>query len=492
MRVSTLTATTLAPYAVVVLGDVALTDAQVTALTSWVDAGGNLVAMRPDSRLYGLAGITAQAGTVTDGYLGVNAAVEPGAGITTDTMQFHGTANRYSLNGATAVATLYSNATTSTGLPAVTLRSVGSNGGQVATFAFDLARSVIATRQGNLAWAGQDRDGATPNRSNDLFFGGATTDWVNLAKAHIPQADEQQRLLANLVTITARDRFPVPRFWYFPGTHKAVVVATGDDHGTGGTPGRFSTYAAASPGGCSVARWECPRFTSYVYPSTPMTNTQAASFHGQGFEVGLHPENGCANYPSYQAVQDVYTTQLGAWRAKYTSLPSPTTSRHHCIVWSDWASQPKAELASGIRLDTNYYYYPGSWVADRPGFMNGSGMPMRFTDTDGSMIDVFQANTNMTDESGQSYPFTPNTLLDRALGARATTAPSPPTCTPTPRPPSRTPRSWRRPRREECRSSPPASYSPGPTAATARRSAASRGAAARCPSPSASASARPG
>ncbi|PKH44211.1 Ig-like domain-containing protein [Nocardioides alpinus] len=418
MRVSTLSATTLAPYAVVVLGDVAITDAQVSALTTWVSAGGNLVAMRPDSRLHGLAGITAQAGTVAEGYLAVDAATEPGAGITTDTMQFHGTANRYSLNGATTVATLYSNATTSTGLPAVTLRTVGTNGGQVATFAFDLARSVIATRQGNLAWAGQDRDGATPNRSNDLFFGGAATDWVNLAKAHIPQADEQQRLLANLVTVTARDRFPVPRFWYFPGTHKAVVVATGDDHGTGGTPGRFSTYAAASPSGCSVARWECPRFTSYVYPSTPMTNTQAAAFDGQGFEVGLHPENGCANFPSYQAVEDTYTNQLGSWRAKYSSLPSPTTSRYHCIVWSDWVSQAKAERASGIRLDTNYYYYPGSWVADRPGFMNGSGMPMRFTDTDGTMIDVFQANTNMTDESGQSYPFTPNTLLDRALGSQ--------------------------------------------------------------------------
>ena len=417
VRVSTLNATTLAPYAVVVLGDVAITDAQVTALTDWVNAGGNLVAMRPDSRLYSLAGIAAQAGTVADGYVAVNAAVEPGAGITTDTMQFHGTANRYTLNGATTVATLYSSATTSTSLPAVTLRSVGSNGGQVATFAFDLARSVIATRQGNLAWAGQDRDSATPNRSNDLFFGGSTaTDWVNLSKAHIPQADEQQRLLANLVTVTARDRFPVPRFWYFPGTTKAVVVATGDDHGTGGTPGRFSTYAAASPSGCSVARWECPRFTSYVYPSTPMTNTQAASFNGQGFEVGLHPTSGCANFTSYQSLQDMYTTQLGQWRAAYSSVPSPTTSRFHCIVWSDWVSQARAELASGIRLDTNYYYYPGSWIADRPGFMNGSGMPMRFTDTDGSLIDVFQANTSMTDESGQTYPFTPNTLLDRALG----------------------------------------------------------------------------
>ena len=101
-------------------------------------------------------------------------------------MQFHGTAGRYALAGATSVAGLYTTATANTGLPAVTLRSVGANGGQVATFAFDLARSVIATRQGNLAWAGQNRDGQTPNRSNDLFFGGSSTDWLNLAKVHVP------------------------------------------------------------------------------------------------------------------------------------------------------------------------------------------------------------------------------------------------------------------------------------------------------------------
>ncbi len=165
-----------------------------------------------------------------------------------------------------------------------------------------------------------------------------------------------------------------------------------------------------------MALWQCPRFTSYVYPSTPFTNTQASGYNTQGFEIGLHPQNGCTNYPSLASLQDTYTNQLAQWRAKYSSLPSPTTSRYHCIVWSDWASQPKAELASGIRLDTNYYFYPGSWVADRPGFMTGSGMPMRFTDTDGSLIDVFQAATQMTDESEQSYPFTPNTLLDRALG----------------------------------------------------------------------------
>ena len=43
-------------------------------------------------------------------------------------------------------------------------------------------------------------------------------------------------------------------------------------------------------------------------------------------------------------------------------------------------------------------------------------MPMRFADLDGTTIDVYQATTQMTDESGQTYPFTADTLLDRALG----------------------------------------------------------------------------
>jgi hypothetical protein len=43
-------------------------------------------------------------------------------------------------------------------------------------------------------------------------------------------------------------------------------------------------------------------------------------------------------------------------------------------------------------------------------------MPMRLVNQDGTMIDVYHAATQMTDESGQIYPSTVNTLLDRAVG----------------------------------------------------------------------------
>src|SRR5262249_55328263 len=161
-------------------------------LTTWVNGGGNLIAMKPDAQLAGLLGVTSSGSSSSNTYLKINTSSGPGVGITGDTIQYHGAADLYSLSGATALATLYSTASASTSNPAVTLRSVGSNGGQAAAFMFDLAKSVIYTRQGNPAWAGQERDGQTPIRSDDMFFGNATgdpqSDWVDLNKVQIPQA----------------------------------------------------------------------------------------------------------------------------------------------------------------------------------------------------------------------------------------------------------------------------------------------------------------
>src|SRR6266545_6782730 len=142
-------ATMLNSYDVVVLGQMPLTAAQVTMFTTWVNAGGNLIAYRPDAQLASLLGLTLSSGTLSDAYLKVNTTTGPGVGITDQIIQFHGTSDRYSLSGATSVATLYSNATTATTNPAVTLRGVGTSGGQAAAFTYDLARSVVLTRQGN-------------------------------------------------------------------------------------------------------------------------------------------------------------------------------------------------------------------------------------------------------------------------------------------------------------------------------------------------------
>ncbi len=56
--------------------------------------------MRPDPQLAGLLGLTDTASTLANGYLQVDTATGPGAGIVGQTIQFHGTADRYTLNGA--------------------------------------------------------------------------------------------------------------------------------------------------------------------------------------------------------------------------------------------------------------------------------------------------------------------------------------------------------------------------------------------------------
>jgi len=415
---STVTSATLSGYDIAILGETPLTPAQVTMLTNWVTAGGNLVAMRPDKQLAGLLGLTDAASTLSNAYLLANTAGgTPGAGIVNQTIQFHGAADKYSVSGATVLATLYATATTATTNPAVTSRTVG--GGHAVAFSYDLAKSIVYTRQGNPVWSGQERDGQTPIRSDDLFFGAKTgdvqPDWVDLSKVAIPQADEQQRLLWNILLNINAGKKPLPRFWYLPRMLPAAVIMTGDDHGNGGTAGRFDGYVTRSTPGCSVANWDCVRSTSYIYPGTPISDAQVASYVAQGFEVALHVNTNCADWtPS--TLTSFFATQLTQFNSAWPHAGAPATNRTHCIANSDYSTQWQLELNSNIRLDTTYYYWPSTWILDRPGMFTGSGFPMRFTTSTGQMIDVYQATTQMTDESGQTFPKNIDALLDNAIG----------------------------------------------------------------------------
>jgi len=415
--VDTLTPALLSAYQVVVLSDTAVTSAQVSALTSWVNNGGNLIAMRPRQALAPLLGLGGDGGNRDNGYVTISQS-GPGAGITAVPMQFHGQADvRAAAAGTQQVAAL------SSGGAAVTLRSVGSRGGQAAAFMYDLARSVVYTRQGNPDQVGDNF--ANPDesdsilRSNDLF----QPDWLDVSKVRIPQADEQQRLLANLIIQMNLDRAPLPRFWYLPRGDEAAVVMTGDDHAQSspsGTSSQFQRFENDSPDNCSVADWECVRATSYLFPGANVPN--ATTFQSAGFEIALHLSTNCENYTT-ASLNNNWDTQLADFTRLYPGIASPRTSRTHCIVWSDWLGEPMAERARGVRLDTNYYYYPGSWASSRPGLFTGSGFPMRFANTNGAPIDVYQAATQIVDEWGDRGSGWPSAgvhiraLLEAALGA---------------------------------------------------------------------------
>src|SRR3954471_9024701 len=91
--VSTITsASNLATYDVVVLAKTSLTAGQVSALTTWVNGGGNLVAMAPDSQVADLFAIPPAGAPISDAYLLVDSSTQAGTGIVNQTIQFHGAA----------------------------------------------------------------------------------------------------------------------------------------------------------------------------------------------------------------------------------------------------------------------------------------------------------------------------------------------------------------------------------------------------------------
>lgn len=394
-------------FDLILLTEGPLDEDQARTLENYVAAGGRLVAMRPDARLAGLFGLQRAAGNTAEGYLQVEPAHPAGQGIATETLQFHGVADHYHLAGAQVVAWLFQDRETRAGFPAITLYQYGQ--GQAALWAFDLARSVVYTRQGNPLWANQERDGAEFVRASDMFAG-----WVDLDRLVIPQADEQQRLLVNLLTLMTQDARPLPRLWYFPGAADGVLIVTGDSHQNPASAieqvlamveeygGHMSVYYAPSlsPSDWRRAARRAKRWleglasTGDAGSRTPPTPRQIADWRARGHEFTLHPY-----------VDDGLETGWRKYWKEFTGLgyglPSPTV-RTHRVLWTGWVESARLQASYGIRMNLDYYHWGPAFctkVGECPyGHFTGSGLPMRFVDQEGRILNIYQQSTQLVDE----------------------------------------------------------------------------------------------
>jgi hypothetical protein len=411
----------LSRFDVVLLSAGPLEADQVGLLQDYVTGGGGLIAMQPDPQLAAILGVSFTGGQAERGYLRVNPDHRAGQGITTDPIQFHSAADVVRLDGAEVVAWLNSDAGTATGAPLVTLHTAGA--GKAALWAFDLALSVALTRQGNPAQAHQERDGLEGIRACDMFV-----DWIDLDRIEIPQADEQQRLLVNLIQQCSRGG-PQPRLWYFPVAAGAVLAATGDAHQNVWPSiegvlarverhgGRMSIYytpptiACAHRIGRKVRWWasDLPVVGDAIGEGFPLPSpARIAVWRERGHEFGMHPfvESGLE-----QGLNTFWNDFV-----KYAYGPVSPTVRTHRILWHAWVETARAQSAYGIRMNLDYYHVgPAFLRADGQsvfGHFTGSGLPMKFVDERGAIVNVYQQNTQLVDEH----------LLD-ALGGKARLTP---------------------------------------------------------------------
>lgn len=357
----------------VLLGEANPSGAQITLLDNFVSAGGGLVAMRPSSGLNGLLGVSLLGTSTAEGYLRIT---DPalGAGLYANTMQYHGTASHYTLAGAAQVADLYSTRSVSAGRPAATLANRGS--GKAAMFAYDLARSVALTRQGNPANADVDTDHDGVVRTIDLFY-----NWVDLERTSVPQADMQQRLLVRLIeAVSAR---PLPRLWYFPNAAPTVHIATADAHAN--PDSYYQTEIDA-------LRQHNATATFYLSPAGNPASSTVANWRAQGFDFGPHPYVDCG----YQCgFSNAFT-----WFQNTYGLIARTV-RTHQVRWAGWTGGASVESQFGVAMDFNFYQW-GPWLTNSSGpalgYMTGSGQPMRFVDASGTILPIYQQHTSLVDE----------------------------------------------------------------------------------------------
>ncbi|MCC6492540.1 MAG: hypothetical protein IT424_05920 [Pirellulales bacterium] len=396
-------------YRAVILPEMSLTAPEEQRLRSYVQAGGVLLGARPDSGPSDVFGIewAGNRPERTLQYYGVDPQGSAGRGITPGALQYHGVAANYELRGASGLAYLYANATTPSANPAITTHRYGE--GRAIAFTFDPAKSVVLTRQGNPNWQNTEGDGIPGYRPHDMFTRTDGRSYYDPARLAIPQADELQRLLANVLQEAVEA--PLPRMWYLPGAHKAVMVNTGDGEDNYGSQLDGVLDDAASYGG---------KFSVYLgdFGVANTSVAQEAAWRAAGHEVGVHMFADGAEGAGAESYMDyAYDRVTGSLEAKYGH--GARTARNHTIDWTGWVEMARIEAAHGTLLDTNYYHYLNGGTVDplsANGYFTGSGLPQQLIDEDGALLGIYQAATQWPDEWFADRGFSAQQAVDAMEG----------------------------------------------------------------------------
>ena len=360
-------------------------------LTNFVENGGNLIAFRPDRKLNELFGITPVEGIINEGYIRLNPLSYQGKGLPAETMQFHGSADKYDLVSAKIIADLYSDQDSVTGFPVVVSNDFGK--GKTLAFLYNLPKSIVYTRQGNPEFAGIEKDGIPGLRGLDLFTNG----WVDTSKNTLNQADQQMALLSKCIEKLSESKKPLPRFWYFPDTLKCVATLTND--------GEYRSEADFEPQFRDVDSMGA-KMTLYILEVNKVSKTWVDKWTAKGHEIAGHPDDTWeASHPKWNNMDSILGIKINEIKTRY-QLPV-RTNVNHWFVWCgedstgkpDFGAQAMLEEKNRIELDANYAHYDinsnqGENYLGTPGYnqgnFTGSGLVMKYANAKGETINVYQ------------------------------------------------------------------------------------------------------
>lgn len=419
-RLADFDARRLAEFACVLVSAGKCTPNQSQMLADYAANGGGLVVFKPEGALAEALGLAAAGETGVEGWLQVEPRHELAHGMTAQPLSLHVPAGLYPVDETETAAWLGQ----PSGHPAAFVQRHGA--GWVAAWAYDLARNVVLTRQGNPAKA-KGADGQPLQRPADLFEG-----WLDFERMRYPQADEQQRLLANMVTWLCRARLPLPRLWYFTGKTRSLLIATSDSH--------RNTFAALERITRIVEQHQGSMTINYSPPLPSDLGLMKIKAHNTGADLGILPQ---PYFPTpeqfdelrargheitvHTYITDTYMQSIERyWKAfNRMNYGSPgQTTRTHDLDWRGWSDAARLQAGLGIRMNTDYYNFgplfrrgPGQWEFIH---FTGSGLAMRFANSDGRILNIYQQVTQFGDEHFFEVPWIGSDHMGPERGAQIT------------------------------------------------------------------------
>jgi hypothetical protein len=381
----------LAQFDLVILAESKIDHSKLNMIREYVRDGGKLIAFHPDPELADIFGVVPVGKSISGGYIQIDTTEEQVKSLSSRLLQFHGNADYYALNGARALASLFPEKVSAESYPAVVSNSYVK--GQTIAFLYNLPQSIVFGRQGNPLYAGVEKDGIPGLRGTDLFTGG----WLDTTNSVINQTDEQMELLSHCIEKMMADKKPLPRFWYFPDTLKCLVTLTNDGEYKSESDFERQFRDIDSMGA---------KMSLYILGVDKVSKGWVEKWTARGFEIAGHPDDTKeAGNPTWNRMDSSICNRKKEIAASY-DLPMHTNV-NHWFVWcgkdslgkQEFGAEAKLEEKNGVELDINYAHYDirsnegehflGPHGTNQGNF-TGSGLVMKFADSRGKTINVYQ------------------------------------------------------------------------------------------------------
>jgi hypothetical protein len=377
----------LTDASLVVLPRVSLNAAEARRLVDFVAQGGRLLAFMPDPYLGGRLGLSPvnRATAIGAGHLWIDIANPLTSGLCAEAVQIVTPAVGWKPETGAAVEVLADvRDATDPSLVFPGVVRVAHGTGEAILIAYDLPHAVSRLRQGDPAYADLSVSGLDHFiRPHELFV-----NQLPPKQQRLPQADVHTALMARLIESLA----PQPRVWYYPeAAERSVLVMTSDDDWS--TLDQWETLLA----GLRKREATC---SFYVVKDTQISADLMTDWEREGHTFSVHPavEGDYGAAPRVDAAQATFAADMvrrNVDRHQREFGRPVRTMRNHAIRWLGYVEMARVYAELGARLECNYVSVTPLVV----GHLCGSGRPLRFVDTDGSLVDIFQQPTHWTEEA---------------------------------------------------------------------------------------------